>query len=335
MILKSLIILIILFFVSTIFTFRGDGPSTHTIINYLFSQEIPNNSVIESILYELRIPRNILALLSGASLALAGAVSQGIFRNSLASPSVIGTNSGGVLAAILVFYFGLAWESQVYLSAASIIGSCFSTILVLAIFNHQKMQSLGALLLLGFALNAFLSGLTSFTLSFLLNDYEKSTSALRWMLGSYASASWHEVRFLASTFATGLILAYPLAYKIDLLSLGEDLAKTSSINVTKLKNLSIIALAILVGGSISVAGGIPFVGLIVPHISRQLVGPRHKKLFITSILNGAILTLFCDLIARNIRFPEEIEMGAITTLLGAPFFIWLLISNQKKKESNI
>ena len=276
MILKSLIILIILFFVSTIFTFRGWSLYSHN--NKLsFFQEIPNNSVIESILYELRIPRNILALLSGASLALAGAVSQGIFRNSLASPSVIGTNSGGVLAAILVFYFGLAWESQVYLSAASIIGSCFSTILVLAIFNYQKMQSLGALLLLGFALNAFLSGLTSFTLSFLLNDYEKSTSALRWMLGSYASASWHEVRFLASTFATGLMLAYPLAYKIDLLSLGEDLAKTSSINVTKLKNLSIIALAILVGGSISVAGGIPFVGLIVPHISRQLVGPRHKK----------------------------------------------------------
>jgi iron complex transport system permease protein len=333
---KFISILLLTFIGSSVITLNGEGPSTSDYLNFIFSStSVEKSDVIKSILFDIRLPRNLLAMLSGASLALAGAISQGVFRNSLASPSILGTNAGGVLAAILVFHFGLAWESSFYLPGASILGSIGSTLLVLAIFSHQRMQSLGALLLLGFSLNAFLTGMTSFVLSFLLNDYEKSTSALRWILGSYSAASWNEVWIVLSTFILGLGVSIPLAYKIDVLSLGSEIARTLSVNPDKLKTISIVSLSILVGGSISVAGGIPFVGLIVPHICRMFVGPNHKKLFVASIINGATLTLICDFIARNIRYPEELEIGALTTLTGAPFFIWLLIKNNKTKEGHL
>lgn len=324
-------IFILVFIAATLF---GSGELS-ILNNCLISNESSQLEICRTILFDIRLPRNIVASFSGASLALAGCVSQGVFRNPLASPSIIGTNSGGVFATILVFYFGLAWNDIFYIPAASILGSIISTALVLWIFNWQRMQSVGSLLLLGFAINAFLTGLTSFTLSFLLSDYQKSTSALRWILGSFSSTTWSQVTIVASTFLGGAIISYALSYKLDVLALGENIAKNLAIDVTKLRNISILCLSILVGGSISVAGGIPFIGLIVPHITRILVGPNSKKLFILSAANGATLTLLCDVVARNLTYPVEIEVGSITTLIGAPFFIWLLVTQNKENKGGL
>lgn len=290
------------------------------------------DTISSSIFWDIRLPRSSLAALSGASLALSGALSQGIFRNPLAGPSVIGTNAGGVLGAIFMFYFGFAWQSIYAIPVASIVGSALSTFLVISVYNRLKLKSIGSLLLLGFAFNAFVSGMTSFTLSFLLNDFEKATSALRWMLGSYSSASWKEVYLIAGTTVVGVLVATKLGKKIDILSMGDDVAKSLAVDPDKLKNIVVICIAILVGGSISVAGGVPFIGLVVPHFTRLVVGPSHPQLFKASLINGASLAILCDLVARNISYPAEIEIGSITTILGAPFFIFLLIKTHKRSE---
>lgn len=312
----------------------ADQHSILDFINAIFS--LPGGTdTAKVVFFDIRMPRGIMAAVSGASLALAGSISQALFRNSLASPSIIGTNTGGVFAVILAFYFGLAWSSYFSLAIAGMLGSLVSTAIVLFIFRAQKFRSIGALLLLGFAISAFLSGMTSFTLSFLLNDFEKSTSALRWILGSYASASWSEVIIIFSTFTLGLMIALPIATRLDVLALGDNVAKNLAVDPRKTMNIGIIAMSILVGGSISVSGGVPFVGLIIPHITRLATGPYNRKLFFAAMINGATLTLLCDFIARTLRYPEELEVGSLTTLIGAPFFIWLLVKSNRNKGGDL
>ena len=161
----------------------------------------------------------------------------------------------GGLAAILTFYFGSAWSNTFVLPTAAIFGSITSTLIVLWIFNKQHFRSIGSLLLLGFALNALLSGITSFTLSFLLNDYEKSVTAIRWILGSYAFSTWTDVIIVFTTMVIGISISKRLANQIDIMSLGDSIARTLTVNPRNLKSFGIICLSILVGGSIAVAGG--------------------------------------------------------------------------------
>jgi iron complex transport system permease protein len=288
----------------------------------------PRETIAKTILFEIRFPRILVAGTTGASLAAAGVISQGHFRNSLASPSILGTTTGGSLAAASMFYFGAAYTHWFSLPLAAFLGASGATFILFFIAKRFLGFHIQTLLLTGFALNALLAAITSLIISLMLEDQQKTAAVMHWLMGGFAAKGMEHFWMVLPTFVIGLFFAVNITKKLDVLSLGEEIAQTLSIDLRKLWRSSIFCLAILVGGAVSVAGAIPFVGLIIPHITRIFCGPKHQRLLVLSALNGASLVLIADLAARTIRTPQEFEVGVLISLLGAPFFMWLL---SKKK----
>jgi iron complex transport system permease protein len=286
------------------------------------------DSLAQTIFFSLRLPRAILALLCGAALAMAGVISQGLFRNSLASPSVLGTSAGASLAAVTLFYFGSAFWHWLSLPIAAFSGALVTTGLLLLLPRRRSSFSTESLLLTGFALNAFLGALTSFLLSLILEDQQKAAAVMHWLLGGLIGKGPEHTAMILGPLLLGGTSAFILAARLDILSMGEDVASSLGIDTGTLRLLAITSLALLVGGSVAVAGAVPFVGLIVPHFTRLLVGPAHRRLLLASAVNGMTLMLLADLAARTLRSPAEIEVGVLTSLLGAPFFLWLLLTKK-------
>lgn len=277
-----------------------------------------------TVLFSLRLPRAVAAALTGGSLAAAGVVCQGLFRNSLASPSVLGTEAGGSFAAVLVFY--LAAESRHWLALP--LGAFFGALGATAIIFHLARKSMrlssDMLLLSGFALNALFGALTSLVVSLALEDYQKAGAVLRWLLGGFAAKGWEHVAMGLLPAALGIGALFALAPRLDVLALGEQVAASLSVDLAAVRRLAIGILAILVGAAVAVGGAIPFVGLIVPHVTRRLSGPSHRRLIALSVMNGMTLLLLADVAARTVRAPLELEVGILTSILGAPFFLLLL-----------
>lgn len=281
-------------------------------------------ALTQNILLSLRLPRALAAALAGGALAAAGVVSQGLFRNSLASPSVLGTEAGGSLAAVLVFYFGAQRFHWLMLPAGAFCGALLATAGIFRLARGQLRLSMETLLLTGFALNALFAAMTSLVISLSLEDYQKAGAVLHWLLGGFASKGWEHVIMGVGPISIGLAALFVLAPRLDVLALGETVAASLSVDLIRLRRVSIAILAVLVGAAVAVGGAIPFVGLIVPHVTRKLVGPSHRQLIALSTVNGMTLVLVADLIARTIRAPIELEVGILTSLLGAPFFLFLL-----------
>jgi len=277
-----------------------------------------------TILFDIRLPRLIAAALVGGALAAAGVVSQGLFRNDLASPSVLGTEAGGSLAAVLVFYLGAQHTHWVTMPLAAFLGALAATTLVFRLASRTLRMPMETLLLTGFALNALFGALTSLVISLSLEDYQKAGAVLHWLLGGFAAKGWEHVAMGILPVTAGLAMLFALAPRLDVLALGEEVAASLSVDLVRLRRIAVIAMAILVGAAVAVGGAIPFVGLIVPHATRRLVGPSHRRLLVLSTLNGMTLVVIADLIARTIRAPAELEVGILTSLLGAPFFLMLL-----------
>lgn len=284
------------------------------------------------ILGEIRLPRIAVAALCGAALAAAGAVSQALFRNPLASPSIVGTESGGALAAVIVFYTGATFLSSYTLPVAAMIGSAAATVVVFTAGNAGGWQRLESLLLAGFALNTLFGAATSLTLSLALEDYQKSAAMMHWLLGGFQARGWDHAGMGLALTICGIFAAWRIAQRLDILALGEEHASTLSVHTKSLRLQSIAVIGILAGGAVSIAGAIPFVGLIVPHISRMLIGPANRRLIILSAVNGMTLVLIADALARTVRSPTEMEVGIITSLIGAPYFLWLLLRQQRRPE---
>lgn len=278
-----------------------------------------------TIIFSIRLPRIVVAALAGAALSAAGVISQGLFRNSLASPSVLGSEAGAALAAASVFYLGAAYLHWLLLPAAAFAGALAATSALFVIARRQGPSTpLATLLLAGFALNALLAAFTSLFLSLLLEDVQKSAAAMHWLLGGFGAKGWEHASMMLPPLALGFALAARLAARLDVLALGEEVAASLSVALPDLRRGAFAAIALLVGAAASVSGAVPFVGLIVPHATRRLAGPRHGPLLALSALNGATLMLVADLAARTVRAPRELEVGILTSLLGAPFFLWLL-----------
>ena len=284
------------------------------------------------IITELRLPRTLLAFLVGAALGVSGAVIQTLFRNPLADPSLIGVSSGAALAAasMLVFsttlFINPEWISGL-VSASAFVGGMLATLVVMRLGQDRYRMALGTLLLVGIAINALaMSGIG--LLTYIANE-TTLRSLTFWMLGSLAQATWGMVG-LATILIGATMIALPLyARPLNALLLGEAEAQHLGIAVEKVKYSVLLMSALAVGTTVAFAGIISFIGLVVPHMVRMLVGANHRYVLPGSILLGGSLLMLADIGARTLVIPAELPIGIITALLGAPFFLALIMRAKK------
>lgn len=281
------------------------------------------------IVWLVRTPRVAVAALVGAALAIAGVQMQGLFRNALASPDIIGSSAGGALGAVIALVSGLAMRSIFYLPVFSFAGALVALFLVYAIATRRGRTPIVTLLLAGVAINALIGATTSFLISVKWVRFEVAQEILFWLMGGLDSRTWNHVWILLPCVIIGLVIALIYSRDLDVLLLGEESALAVGADVEKIKRVIITSAALLTGGAVAVSGTIGFVGLVVPHVVRLLVGPKHRILLPAAALTGAAFLIITDIIARTILRPEEIRLGIITAVFGAPFFLYLLLRQQK------
>jgi iron complex transport system permease protein len=276
---------------------------------------------------ELRLPRAALGLLVGGTLGLCGAALQGLLRNSLAEPGVLGASSGAAFGAVLVFYFGIASQDSLLLPTGAVAGSVVALGLLYSLAGHRR-DFLGVILA-GIAINALAAALTSLALNFAPSPYA-ALEILFWMLGSLADRSLQQVWIALPLMIPGWLLIASAARGLDALTLGEDTAASLGFDPARTQWLVIGGTALAVGAAVAVTGVVGFVGLVVPHLLRPWVGHRPSRLLAPSFLGGAVLTLLADLAIRLMPPGPELKLGVVTALLGAPFFLHLIIRQQRR-----
>ena len=281
-----------------------------------------------AIIQQIRLPRALLAALVGAMLAICGAASQGLFRNPLADPSLIGVTAGASAGAAMVIFFAAEFSSLQgiagvgLVSVGAFIGGSITVILVYKLATDQNGTSVATMLLAGIAITAIAGGLTSLIEFFANNDMLRRISL--WRMGGLDGANYQRVSIALLIFTIIIIVLPKFSVALNALLLGESEARHLGIKVQRTKLLIILLIATGVATSVALSGTIAFVGLVVPHIIRILIGPDHRYLLPLSALGGAILLLLADTVARTIVAPVEIPVGLVTAFLGAPFFISLL-----------
>jgi iron complex transport system permease protein len=278
------------------------------------------------ILWQLRVPRVVMAFLAGAGLAAGGLAFQAVFRNPLAEPFTLGVASGAALGASAYIHLGLPF-SLLWISGASwfaFAGALLAVVLVYGMTRARQGFSTATMLLAGVAVSFCFSSLILFMQY--LSDFTQSFLLLRWVMGGlHTVVGFGEVLTVLPLVAIGTAIVVHLTHELNLVTTGEELAASRGVAVNRTKFLLFVAVSLMVGGIVSVCGPIGFVGLIVPHICRMLVGPDHRFLTPAALLCGAILLSLCDTLARTIMAPTELPVGILTSLLGGPFFLWLLV----------
>lgn len=289
----------------------------------------------EMVLLVIRLPRVLLGLLVGAGLSVSGATMQGLFRNPLADPGLVGVSSGAALAAVLVIVFGgtllgsvAALLGPFVISVASFLGSVVATLMVYRLATSQGKTSVATMLLAGIALNALAGAGTG--LMTLIADDAQLRDITFWTLGSLGGATWPTLGAVAPFMAIGILSAPLLARPLNAIQLGEAEAGHLGIDVEWIKQGVVLITALMVGAAVAVSGIIGFLGLVVPHLLRLMLGPDHRVLLPGSALLGASLLLGADLLARTIIAPAELPIGIVTAFIGAPFFLWLLLRNRNQ-----
>jgi iron complex transport system permease protein len=282
------------------------------------------------IIYDIRLPRVILGILIGAALAVSGAVMQGLFRNPLADPGLVGVSAGAGLGAISVIVLGttslapfVALLGIYALPFAAFLGGLATTLILYRVATRRGQTSIATMLLAGIALGA-MAGAFSGVLVYIADDRQLRDLTF-WGLGSLAGATWTKIAAAAPIIVVALLTAPFLARGLNGLSLGEATAHHLGVPVQRLKNVAIVAVAAAVGSAVAVSGGIGFVGIVVPHLLRLLIGPDNRYLLPASALLGACLLLAADAVARTIVAPAELPIGIVTAAVGAPFFLWILL----------
>lgn len=274
----------------------------------------------------IRWPRVILAGLVGAGLALAGAALQGIFRSPLAEPGLIGISSGAAVGAVTAIVSG--FDGKLPQAAFAFSGGILTTILIYELAYLRSQINGANLLLVGLAVNAIASayiGLMSFSAS-----QGEVGDITFWTLGSLANAFWEDVEIVLPFTLLGLVILPLQARPLNLMALGESEARYLGVNVTRLRQIVMGVSALMIGAGVAFAGVISFVGLVVPHFIRLLFGPDHRLLLPASALGGAIFLITADLAARSVSVNTEVPLGVMTTLVGGPFFLFLLLWHQKR-----
>ena len=278
------------------------------------------------ILTEVRLPRTLIALIAGASLGLCGAAIQGLLRNPLASPGLVGSSSGAALGAVSVLYFGLEASFALVLPFGGMVGALGATLLVYLLAGNGSTSA--TLILAGVAINALALSLVSLLLNLAPSPYAVQEIVL-WMLGSIANTSLDDLWILIPGTVLGWLLLIGTGRGLDALTLGEETAFSMGIGVTRLRWRIFLAIALAVGSAVSVTGTIGFVGLVVPHLMRPLVGYQPGRLLPVSALGGAVLLLGADICVRLFPAGTEIKVGVVTSLVGAPFFLYLILKTRR------
>lgn len=284
----------------------------------------------ESVMMVIRLPRVVLGILIGASLAVSGTAIQGLFRNPLADPGLIGISSGSALAAALVIVFGgsVTAFGAFKLPLAAFTGGLITTMLIYRLGTFSGRTSIQTMLLAGIAVNA-ISGAGIGMMTYVATD-DQLRDLTFWSLGSLGRATWANIGIILPFIAVAILPMPFLARSLNALLLGESEAGHLGVNVERIKIGVIILVALSVGAGVAVAGSIGFVGLVVPHLIRLTVGPDHRLLLPGSALLGASLLVGADLLARTVAVPAEVPIGIVTAMIGGPFFLWLLLKDRSR-----
>ena len=281
------------------------------------------DEVLGLIVRELRMPRTILALMVGGGLGLVGAALQGYTRNPLADSGLLGINGGAALGAVMVFYTGF-WHGSGYSLGVPLGGLCGAIVATLLIvLLAGRLRSIQTLILAGVAVSSLAGALTSLVLNLSPNPFA-AQEIVFWLLGSVADRSWEHVWFATPLVLIGAVVLFIGGRSLQALSLGEEVATSMGVSPKVLRWIIILGCALVVGPVTAVAGAIGFVGLVIPHLLRPFVGADPSRLLWASFLGGAVLLLWADILVRVMPLEQELKLGVVTALLGAPFFFWLI-----------
>ncbi|WP_316013262.1 iron ABC transporter permease [Roseobacter sp. HKCCA0434] len=285
------------------------------------------------VMVDIRLPRTVLAMLVGAALAVSGAVMQGLFRNPLADPGIVGVGAGAGLGAVTAIVLGglapaglAALAGPWLVPLAAFVGAWGATLLLYRVATRAGRTSVATMLLAGIALGA-LAGAVSGILIFRADDAQLRDLTF-WSLGSLAGATWGKVLVAGPMIALAALAAPLLSRGLNALALGEAPAHHLGIDVQALKNRAVLLVAVATGAAVAVSGGIGFVGIVVPHLLRMSGGPDHGRLLPNAALAGAALLLLADLASRTVVAPAELPIGIVTALLGTPVFLWILLRSR-------
>jgi len=324
---KRLIVILLLIAVAAVLgsPFFGAGAIS---VREAFSHD----TVSSKIFWEMRIPRVLLGFLIGAALAISGMSFQAIFRNPLATPFILGVSAGASLGVAVYVNLGLeisrfGFSGKVL---AAFLGAAAAILLVYGLTRIKKGFTSSTLLLAGVSVSFFFSSVILFIQY--ISEATHALMILRWLMGSLVDAEYFEIYYVLPFVCIGVFLLYYLRNELNLILVGEDIAASRGVNVKRTKVLIFFVMSLVVGGVVAVTGPIGFVGMMVPHICRLLIGPDNKRLIPACVLFGGAFLVVCDAFARSARPPADIPVAVITALVGGPFFIYLLIRRQGERS---
>ncbi len=284
---------------------------------------LPTHPNGDAVLWDVRFPRVVMAILIGGALGAAGAVMQGIFGNPLAEPAVIGVSFGAAVGAAAVIVFGWQFAGSFTVAAVAFATALVTTFVVYGLSRSNGRTEVVTLVLMGIAVNAVAGALIA-TLVF-LGDTQAREQIVFWQLGSLNGSRWEQVAVVAPLVAVGLVGVILLSSRLDLLALGERAARHVGVDVERLRLVAIVLVVLLVASGVAFAGIIAFVGLVVPHLVRMIIGPAHRSLVPASALGGALVLTIADVVARTAVAYADLPIGMLTAMVGGPFFFWLLL----------
>ncbi|WP_306113442.1 iron ABC transporter permease [Roseovarius sp. MMSF_3305] len=307
----------------------ASGTSLWSALGRLIAGE-PLTQMERVVLWDIRLPRMVLGVLVGAALAVSGTVLQGLFRNPLADPGIVGITAGASLGAISAIVFGaslpLALRSSIgmyLIPLLACLGSWVSVLLLYSVSTRNGRTSVATMLLAGIALAALAGALVGVMIY--VADDQQLRDLTFWQLGSLGGATWTKIATAGPIIGVAVIGAVTLGASLNGIALGEATALHLGIPVQRAKNLAILAVAAATGAAVAVSGGIGFVGIVVPHLLRLATGPDHKPLLVNAALLGGGLLIWADVLSRVVIAPAELPIGIVTAILGAPVFLWILL----------
>lgn len=333
----GLFVLLILVIILAVFSGSVSIPPDvvcKVLLNHLTSHEIfkPTwNASLETIIWTMRFPRVLMALMVGAGLSLCGILMQAMTRNSLADPYVLGISSGASAGAVAVIMYGwFGFMGQFHIAFGAAIGAFLAIFIAMKVSSVSNRITSTQLVLAGIAVSTLFQAVTNFMIYYNQTGDDKVKTAIYWMMGSLSGANWSTVLYVFIIFIICTVILFFFTDSLDVLMLGDDAATTLGVNLMRIKVSIIVLCTILTGAIVSVSGVIGFIGLIIPHITRSLVGSKHSRLMPASILLGGVFTILCDWISRIVVIPEELPIGVLTALFGAPFFLFLIRKSRSK-----
>ncbi|HKP78135.1 MAG TPA: iron ABC transporter permease [Phenylobacterium sp.] len=289
----------------------------HQILDGLFSSDV---NLARLVVVELRLPRTVLAILVGAALGLSGAVLQGLLRNPLAEPGLLGVSNGAALGAVISIYFSLSAVFSLATPLLGLVGALGAGAMTFALGRGGTLS----LILAGSAVSGLMTAFLAIALNFAPNPYAAFEMSI-WMLGSLSQRSWDHILLAGPFIVAGLLVLSTLGRAIDALALGEQQAASLGIDLDRTRVLALLGVGLAAGAATSVTGSVGFIGLIAPHLVRPFVGYQPSRTLLPSALFGAALLLLADIGTRVLHTSSELRLGVITSLIGTPFFFWLVV----------